>query len=105
MGEFCRMQLYALFMFRRRLHVGNFFVVLALPDFFVMLFRNSLGMGQRAQLGKMLAPGFLFFRRQPNTMIGLRFRFGRNGRRMMVMFRSGGGRISGRKNGQGDQSR
>ena len=99
MGQFCKMRLDPLFMFRCRLHVGHFFVMLALPDFLVMLFRHSLGTRQRVQLGKMLAPGFLFFRSQPDAVRGLRLRFGRGGGRMMVMFRPGGGGMSGSKNG------
>lgn len=91
-------------MLRRCLHVGHFFVVLALPQLFVMLFRHTLGMGQRMQLGEVLTPGFLFFRRQPDTVFGLRLRFGRGGRRMVMMFRGIAG-DGGSKHGQSDESR
>lgn len=100
-GQLFLMQMLALFMFCGFLHVGDFLVVLALPDFLMMFFRHSLGVRQRAQLSQMLAPGFLFFRRQPDAVRGLRFCFRRGGRRMMVI-RSSGGRISGSKNGKGD---
>ena len=52
------------------LEFGDFFVMLVLPFFFVMLFRDPLGMGQGTQLCEVHPPGFFLFRRQCDPVPG-----------------------------------
>ena len=91
-------------MLRRRRQCGGFLVMLSLPFSLVVLFGHSLGVGQRAQLGKMFPPGFFLLRRETDSVLCLNLGLMRGGRRMMAgrMVLCGKGRRCG-ENSKGKQ--